>query len=790
MIVLICVFISKIMSIEKHKKKIDYNYSVLRMVLRNISKNEEILIFDSEDDMIFTTHPSLYKTKSDFIKKLLSIAGNSCNINDIVRSIKTNKSCQTVLEVMSNEIHCHKKIIITVTRAESGFFSDSDMQMIRISHIFTKSEIIDDNRVQRELIETLLDRMPIGILYTNKKNEIVDANSTLIQFLNIQKAKIICESVAAFFRGFDVDRTSKGFIIAKRRFLPECECYVVRSLVQFDEDRVIWFLIMVQDLLSSKNEIIEVVADTPHASNNIDNLQEQLLKSTIIPSVILSDNFDIITFNKPFASLNVPEDHHDNNDNNRDTNNNYYNTNIMKYVSKSYHDVISSAAHDIHNNNFSNTIVEIKLHNSNNVFMTYISKIVNENKLLMQLIDISGQKSLERQFLQSQKMQTIGELAGGIAHDFNNILTAIFGFCDLILQRHAHDDRTYSDTQQIKQCTKRASDLVKKLLAFSRRQTLQPEVISISDALYDFSHILKRAAGNGIDLQIIYNRDMWPVEVDVGQLEQVILNLVLNARDAIKRDGTIIIQANNRSVDRPFRCSTDMIKPGDYVVLNVSDNGCGIHESDINKIFDPFFTTKNNTPDNKFMRSGTGLGLSTVYGIIKQTGGFINVSSDIGNGTTFQIYLPRYVGTKTLDSTAHHDASDKIFTDLSGNNTILFVEDEEKVREFACRALKNNGYNVIEATCGSHALEVASNANFDILVTDVLMPKMDGPTLSKKLTAIKPNIKTIFISGYTEDTFRQNIKSNPNVHFIHKPFSMVALLTKIKEVLVSQNTPK
>lgn len=318
------------------------------------------------------------------------------------------------------------------------------------------------------------------------------------------------------------------------------------------------------------------------------------------------------------------------------------------------------------------------------------------------LIDNTEQKNLETRFAHSQKMQAVGQLAGGVAHDFNNLLTAMIGFCDLLLMRHPAGDPSFADIMQIKQNANRAANLVRQLLAFSRKQTLQPKVLDITDVLAELSHLIRRLIGENIVLNMQHGRDLGMIKVDQGQLEQVIINLAVNARDAMNNGGTLSIRTSDVVISPTSRPPRNMISPaaedsildGSYVLVEVGDTGCGIPRALIQQIFEPFFSTKE-------VGSGTGLGLSTVYGIVKQTGGYIYVSSRQDEGTTFSIYFPRYES----ESDARHDNTDKqSVADLTGNGTILLVEDESPVRMFAARALTNKGYKVLEADSAETAL--------------------------------------------------------------------------------------
>ena len=396
--------------------------------------------------------------------------------------------------------------------------------------------------------------------------------------------------------------------------------------------------------------------------------------------------------------------------------------------------------------------------------------------LVVHLIETSEQKKLELQFAQSQKMLAVGQLAGGIAHDFNNLLTAMIGFCDLLLLKHQPGDNSFSDIMQIKQNANRAANLVRQLLAFSRQQTLQPRVLNLTDVLADLSNLLRRLIGASIELRMQHGRDLGLVKVDQVQLEQVIMNLAVNGRDAMPNGGTLTIRTSNVTVEAPRELGRETMLPGNYVLIEVTDTGVGIPRENLDRIFEPFFSTKE-------VGSGTGLGLSTVYGIVKQTDGYISVESEPGKGAAFGIYLPVYRGEAEAD-TGRADAG-RAPADLTGAGTVLLVEDEDPVRLFSARALRNKGYRVLEARSGEVALELldSERARPDVLITDVIMPRMDGPTLIAKVRERWPELKIICISGYAEGSFREKLGRYPDVHFLPKPFSLQQLAGKVKEVM-------
>ncbi|HSD34412.1 MAG TPA: PAS domain-containing protein [Alphaproteobacteria bacterium] len=406
--------------------------------------------------------------------------------------------------------------------------------------------------------------------------------------------------------------------------------------------------------------------------------------------------------------------------------------------------------------------------------------------LICHVIDLTEQKRLEAQFAQSQKMQAVGQLAGGIAHDFNNLLTAMIGFCDLLLLRHRPGDQSFADIMQIKQNANRAANLVRQLLAFSRQQTLQPRVLNVADALTELSHLLRRLIGENIELKMIHGRELGLVRVDQGQLEQVIINLAVNARDAMPQGGALTIRTGNFTASAPMRRGAETMPAGDYVRIEVGDTGTGIPAEIIDRIFEPFFSTKE-------VGAGTGLGLSTVYGIVRQTGGFVFVDSRAGQGAVFNIYLPVHGEGRAPEAAAPElREAEAAARDLTGIGTILLVEDEDAVRLFGARALRNKGYEVLEARSGEEALELMAGEEraIDLLITDVVMPRMDGPALIRAVRERWPRMKVIYISGYAEDAFRKRLDETGAIHFLPKPFSLKQLAGKVKEVMETSGRPE
>ena len=400
--------------------------------------------------------------------------------------------------------------------------------------------------------------------------------------------------------------------------------------------------------------------------------------------------------------------------------------------------------------------------------------------LIAILSDATQLKTLEAQFVQSQKMQAIGQLAGGIAHDFNNLLTAIKGHCDLLLLRRGQSDPDYADLMQIDQNANRAASLVRQLLAFSRKQTLKARAIDLREALADLAHLLNRLVGENIRLVLDHDPALHPIRADRRQLEQVIMNLVVNARDAMAEGGTIRITTENVHLAEELRRERASVPPGDYVIVSVADEGTGIPHDRLQKIFEPFYTTKR-------QGEGTGLGLSMAYGIVKQTGGFIFCDSRPGEGTTFRLYFPAHSGADTAEPDPEPAPVRTVAPApvRRGNATILLVEDEAPVRAFAARALRMRGYVVFEADCAEAALALLEDRKLavDVFVTDVIMPGLDGPTWVRQALADRPGARVVFMSGYAEESIAETRDRVPNSVFLPKPFSLADLIRTVQDQL-------
>jgi two-component system cell cycle sensor histidine kinase/response regulator CckA len=442
----------------------------------------------------------------------------------------------------------------------------------------------------------------------------------------------------------------------------------------------------------------------------------------------------------------------------------------------------------------------------------YVTAVEEEERdqeaAIVYALETTAQRELENKVTQQQKMELVGQLAGGIAHDFNNVLSAIMMATDFLLNAHKPTDPSFADIMQIKQNANRAASLVRHLLAFSRKQTLRPQVLDLGEVLSDLTMLLRRLIGEKVALTVVHGRDLWPVKVDISQFEQVIVNLAVNARDAMPGGGRLQVRTSNVTKEDCERYRGKGMPPADYVLVEAADSGTGIPAKIVDKIFEPFFSTKE-------VGKGTGLGLSTVYGIIKQTGGFVYVDSIENEGATFRIFLPRHVASaqEVAQEIAHEVARETAAersaaavtpalvggaapeqgkraasADLTGEGTILLVEDEEGLRQLNARGLTSRGYTVLEAGNGVEAIEVLekSGRQVDLVVSDVVMPEMDGPTLLRELRVRNPTLKIIFVSGYAEDAFQKHLPADgKQFAFLAKPFTLKQLVNVVKETLAA-----
>ncbi|NLF29590.1 MAG: response regulator [Planctomycetes bacterium] len=379
---------------------------------------------------------------------------------------------------------------------------------------------------------------------------------------------------------------------------------------------------------------------------------------------------------------------------------------------------------------------------------------------------------LQEQYRQAQKLEAVGRLAGGVAHDFNNMLSVILGNVELAQDQVDPADPLLISLEEVRKAAERSAELTRQLLAFARKQTVAPRVLDLNDTLAGLLNMLRRLIGEGIDLTWRPGANLWPIEIDPGQLAQVMANLCVNARDAINGVGEITIASENVQLHEGFRAGDVDAPPGDYVQLTVADTGCGMDAETLDHIFEPFFTTK--APGE-----GTGLGLATVYGIVKQNAGFIDIDTEVGRGSAFRIYLPRYVGPAQRPRVQAAPPARR------GRETVLLVEDEPAILRLGKTMLESLGYRVLAAGAPGEAIDLARShdAEIDLLITDVIMPEMDGRDLAGRILQLHPDIRRLFISGYAPDVIAHRGVLDANVHFIQKPFTRNDLAEKVREAL-------
>lgn len=700
----------------------------------------ESVAFDGQNKVIWSTHLNAYPSLTEYIRKLMMRIADPGLAEKIKSMIENRQRGEVLFNTGGNGLGADQRWILF---SLSPFEKNSFVTVLRDLTVHFDS--YNQLRQQFDQLQLFVDQAPFGIFYSSKQGKILGVNSTLSKWLDLSRDEIIGRPVSDLIKDAD---SYRGMVRVFNKGGPGFKALLFKP-EEGGQNKVS------PSILCRLDNAVGLTAG--------ELIQDSSYLDAAIPAVMINQYGDIASSNPAFTTmlgelnprgkfcdLVVPAQRND----------------IIERLAKAFEQKTMISPFEVR---FEGDRIQTTAYPSRSISRNGIAEI------MLQFIDISEQKRLQGQFIQSQKMQAVGQLAGGVAHDFNNLLTAMIGYCDLLLQRYLPNDPSYNDIVQIKQNANRAANLVRQLLAFSRQQTLQPKVTNITDNLVELSTLLRRLIGAGIELKMVHARDLWFVKADIGQLEQVIINLVVNARDAMKSGGVLTLRTSNVHFAKQQRYGHDVIPKGDYVAIEVIDTGTGIDPEHLELIFEPFFSTKE-------VGEGTGLGLSTVYGIVKQTGGFVQVESKIDHGTIFKILLPRHNGVVEVESFKPEISAQ----DLTGGGRVLLVEDEDAVRMFSARALREKGYTVIEANNGDSALTMVENGEkFDVLITDVVMPKMDGPTLNKKVRDIYPTAKTIFISGYTEDTFRKNLDDDADIHFLPKPYTLKDLAVKVKEVIES-----
>ena len=740
-------------------KHLSQHAQLIRTTAAALGHHHEIIVFDENGQTVFTTHPHAYPHKREFLRKIMLRISPTAEATQFKLWVDECQPGICLLVGGGDGLGQQKRWWLShVSSLDPLKMNGKHFVLVTLTDVTSHLDGYDQVKNNYKQVEGFIDNAPFGIVYINATHHLIGLNDTFTQWISQSKERVLGQPLRDFIDFQNADSSQTAVVTIKPN--------------KQQSFKALWFPPQIKNGQLSAALICKLDAMTK-LENDDKNLSTQAgFLCAPIPSVIIEETGIISALNPAFTTLITDIARVDGNTPN--IGNNFYDL-----LEPSHKDEISQKLNQARAADGDIPPFDIRFNGDKMHSTAYVRVIRNsigltqDSPLIIQFIDTSEQKRLEQQFIQSQKMQAVGQLAGGIAHDFNNLLTAMIGFCDLLLQRYMPNDPSYTDIIQIKQNANRAANLVRQLLAFSRQQNLQPKVLHITDTLAELSALLRRLIGARIDLQMVHGRDLWPVMVDASQLEQVIINLAVNARDAMTDGGNLMIRTSQYYNKTSQQLGHDSMPIGDYVLIEVVDTGHGIDPETMEHIFEPFFSTKE-------VGAGTGLGLSTVYGIVNQTGGFVGVESKLEQGTSFKIYLPRYSGEEVV----HVPVIEAPAGDLTGNETILLVEDEDAVRLFSARALRDKGYKVIEAENGDKALEIVEQGqSFDLLVTDVVMPHMDGPTLCKKIRDIHPNMKTIFISGYTEDTFRKNLGHNADIHFLQKPFTLKDLAQKVKDVL-------
>lgn len=730
------------------------------------------LITDSADNVIYYNErfaelcPSIYKT--DGYAALVGL-------------FSTNEQAKALFETLSDQAHrgltdsielyCEKRdcegwyhIAAQPVAGHAGFIH---WRIDNVTDKYTADRAVRD---EREKLIDFTDNAPVGFFSVNENGRFVFANATFARWLGIDLQRLLDRETLHTClvnppkdaNPFDVMNGGGAKQITELEMKAAGGKSFLASISQsivFEKDGSVRTRAVVYDLTSER--------EMHKALEASEDRFKRFYEEAPLGIVLVNKDGLIEECNAQFAVMmgKKPKDFED--------------KHFKLLIAEDDREVVLQALKGMQTGDRMAEAMEVNLYATDKTTITaqlHARRFSDGGSIVLHFIDITEQKSLEQQFVQSQKMQAVGQLAGGIAHDFNNLLTAIIGFCDLLLLRHRAGDPSFGDIMQIKQNSNRAANLVGQLLAFSRQQTLRQRVHDITDILTELSHLLRRLLGANIELEMNHGDNLGLVKVDEGQMEQVLINLAVNARDAMDGGGKLTITTENFTNRKPRKVLEEKMPPGHWILIKVIDTGCGIPPENMQHILEPFFTTKG-------VGEGTGLGLATVHGIIRQSDGYLDIDSTPGKGTTFSIFLPK--SNEKQDVSIGHAVEDMPVTkDLTGSERILLVEDEDAVRTFSERALTNKGYEVICAENGEAALELYKREGakpIDLLITDVVMPGMDGPTVAKKIRESNPNLKIIFMSGYTEDKLKDHM--GERIYFLPKPFTLKVLAAKVKEVL-------
>ncbi len=684
------------------------------------------------------------------------------------------------ITMVPGSVEWRRLSVSPVTRA--GHVADGPGALWRAEDITASREMDTVRREEESHLADFLDLLPVGFFSANSGGRFLYVNQTLAKWLDASPEEMVNSPLDEYMSPGEDRRgeaANAATVTFKRRDGGSFKGWVVQSLYAGDAGRPAYSRCVV---LQSADWLYQEQGSEDEKGGGSPEIRLHWLFDEAPVGIVLLDlQGNIAECNWAFLKLIAlnPED--------------LIGRPFTDRVAKEDRGDTAAALSKVVMGTAKTTHMEIRMPGAGErelVASLYASRLENAlgeiSGLALHFIDTTEQRNLEIQFAQSQKMDAIGQLAGGIAHDFNNLLTAMIGFADLLLTRHGPDDPSFSDIQQIRQNANRATNLVRQLLAFSRKQALVLAKLDVTETLNELTTLLSRLIGEKIDLKLEHGGGLGSVKFDRGQFDQIIINLAANSRDAMPGGGLLTIRTSAITLDAPVQRGHDLMGKGPYILIEVSDTGTGIRKEDMERIFEPFFSTKE-------VGAGTGLGLSTVYGIVHQTDGFIFVDSAPGEGTMFSIYIPEYLEyAEAEDRTTATDSppspsslDDAPSADLTGSGTVLLVEDEDAVRLFGARALRNKGYTVLEAENGEGALDVinGTDGTIDLIISDVVMPGMDGHTLIGLVRHELPDVKVILMSGYAEDIFRDEIERDPTIEFLPKPFSLKMLAQTVKGIM-------
>lgn len=739
-----------------------------------------------------------------FLKKnLFHDSSNSLNFERLEEAVRALKSESVILElILGGESRFFNVSVQPLYLKKNDIFeSEFSIEKIqketyflwRLEDVTATQNMEKIMEQERQRLHLFIQNMPLGLYVLNDKGEFEYVNNTFAKQLNVEKEILTGKRLADFVRDkenkiFDPNLIEfSGLTFFENKKKENIELFVAQNRYK-ENDALKTRGLTLKDLPNDK--ALKLTAD------DLNNEYKILFDTNPTAVLHVIANGSITAFNPKATELLGTHLQ-------RALVSDFFEKADLKHLERIYNDYNKRYAPNALNE------FETVLKFGKPVFVTiaprykdYLKKSTFEGLILF-ISDMSKNKMLENQFAQAQKMQAMGQFAGGIAHDFNNLLTAMIGYCDLLLQRHRIGDPSFADLTEIKRSAVRAAALVHHLLVYSKQQPSNPKFLDVVESLSELNGFLKRILGEQIKLEVTHAPDLGYIYIDPVNFTQVIMNLAVNAKDAMNLKGVLKIKTHIETLIENTTFGDETVAAGDYIVISVTDTGCGIKEENLSRIFDPFFSTKQNV-----VGSGTGLGLATVYGIVSKSKGLIKVESKVGEGTTFKIYFPRARESEEMPVqkmqkteavipvlTDISDKAPKLVFGLNVNKTdkqsspiqdtskinILFVEDESSVRAFGVRALKKKGFNVVGASSAENALE--QEGNFNLLITDMVMPGMSGTELATEFKKRQSDVKIIIASGYSEEMARKELNGQEDFAFLSKPYSLGDLTQKVYEVL-------